>query len=116
MWAVEVGDAPTAGVRLPAAVTTGDRDTYPACQSYARRLRARGTTILAAPSAALLDNGAHGVIVHDGERPGPPRSGRVIVIFGAPAHFVGWKIVDDGHPPAGLLGRVRHFRASSSQG
>jgi hypothetical protein len=116
IWAVDIGDDAGVRVRLPADVATGDRDSYPACRAHARRLRARGTTRVVAPSAALLDNGAHGVIVRDGERPGPARSGRVIVVFGPPASFVGWKVVEDGHPPVDVLGRVRHFRASSNQG
>jgi hypothetical protein len=63
-----------------------------------------------APSTALVPGGAAGHEVVDAlERPSKPRDGRVFVIFGEPAGLVGWKAVDQGSPPAGLIARVRHF-------
>lgn len=62
------------------------------------------------PSAALVPGGAAGREVVDAlERPSKPRDGRVFVIFGEPSGLVGWQVVDQGSPPAGLLERVRHF-------
>ena len=69
-------------------------DRHATCQAEARRLRARGVTRLSAPSAALLAGGAGGQIVEEGPREGPPRDGRVIVIFGAPGPLVGWVVAD----------------------
>ena len=110
LWAVELGDEPARAVTLKPAVVTGGRDTYRACQEHARHLRARGAKRLVAPSAALVPGGAAGREVVDAvERPATPRDGRVIVCFGDPADLVGWKAVEHGAPPAGLLGRVRYF-------
>jgi hypothetical protein len=109
LWAIDIGGAPAPPVTLSRTTATGDFETYAACQAYARRARARGATRLSAPSAALPSGGAAGRQVADGERAGPARDGRVIVIFGSPVALVGWQIVDAGAPPAGLLSRVRHF-------
>jgi hypothetical protein len=38
----------------------------------------------------------------------------VLVVFGNPTGLVGWKAVEHGAPPAGLLDRVRHFEAPGS--
>ena len=73
-------------------------------------MRARGAKRLAAPSAALVPGGAAGREVVDAlEGAAAPRDGRVIVIFGDSAGLVGWKAVEHGAPPAGLLERVRQF-------
>ena len=110
LWAVELGDEPAKAVTLKPAVSTGGRDTYWACQAHARRLRARGARRLVAPSAALVAGGATGREVVDAfERPAKPRDGRVIVIFAESTGIVGWKAVEHGAPPAGLIARVRHF-------
>lgn len=111
LWAVELDDhEPAQSVTLKPAVMTGGRDSYWACQEHARKLRARGAKRLVAPSAALVSGGAAGREVVDAlERQAEPRDGRVFVIFGDPAGLVGWKAVEHGAPPAGLLPRVRHF-------
>ena len=110
LWAVELGEQPARAVTLKPAVVTGGRDTYCACQAHARRWRARGARRLVAASAALVPGGAAGREVVDAlERPAGPRDGRVVVIFGEPTNLVGWKAVEHGAPPAGLLSRVRHF-------
>ena len=110
LWAIEIGDDPLKTVSLRTSMLTGGRDTYWACQAHARRLRARGTRRLVAPSAALLPGGATGREVSEGrERPARRRDGRVVVVFGDAAGIVGWKAVDRGAPPAELLSRVRHF-------
>ena len=112
LWAVELGDDPVTAVALKPAVATGGRDSYWACQERARQLRARGAKRLIAPSAALLPGGAAGREVVDAvERTTAPRDGRIIVIFGDSAGLVGWKAVEHGAPPAGLLERVRHFES-----
>ncbi len=110
LWVVELGDEPAKAVTLKPAVLTGGRDTYWACQAHARRLRARGARRLVAPSAALMPGGAAGREVVDAlERTARPRDGRVVVIFGEPAGIVGWKAVEHGAPPAGLLERVNRI-------
>jgi hypothetical protein len=43
------------------------------------------------------------------ERAASPRDGRVFVVFGEPAGLVGWKVVDQGSPPAGLIERVNQI-------
>jgi hypothetical protein len=110
LWAVDVGDGPFKKASLPVSALTGGRDSYRACQDHARRLRARGTTRLVAPSAALVPGGAAGREIADGaECDATPRDGRVLVLFGASANLVGWKVVEQGAPPADVLPRVRHF-------
>ncbi len=110
LWAVELDDAPATAVSLPSKVLTGGRDTYPACQTLARRLRTRGARRLVAPSAALGPGGATGIeVVAAVERAATPRDGRVLVIFGESDGIVGWKAVASGAPPTGVLARVRHF-------
>jgi hypothetical protein len=113
LWAIEIGGEPLTSVLLPPAVMTGGGETYRSCQDRARRLRRRGVRRVVAPSAALVSGGAAGREVAAGvERAARPRNGRVIVIFGAPDRFVGWKTVDRGAPPADILPRVRHFGRS----
>ena len=110
LWAVELGDEPAETATLKPAVMTGGRDSYWACQEHARKLRGRGAKRLVAPSAALAPGGAAGRHVVDAlERQAQPRDGRVIAIFGDPARLIGWKAVEHGAPPAGLLSRVRHL-------
>jgi len=110
LWAVELGDDRARAVTLKPAILLGGRDTYWACQAHARRLRARGAQRVVAPSAALVPGGAAGRVVVDAlERQAPPRDGRVIVVFGEPEGLVGWKAVEHGAPPVGLISRVRHF-------
>lgn len=110
MWAVEIGNGPLKAVSLNTTTLTGGPDTYWACQSHARRLRARGARRIVAPSAALIPGGAAGrEIVGGSERGARRRDGRVIVVFGDPDGTVGWKAVEAGAPPADVLPRVRHF-------
>lgn len=111
MWAVDIGDSAGTHVSLPPDALTGDRDSYPRCQSEARRLRDKGARRIAAPSAALKRGAAAGRIVHDGVHPAAPKDGTVIVIYGPPAGLVGWIAADQARPPAELLERVRHFRS-----
>jgi RES domain len=109
MWAIEIPDEPGVPVRLAHAVLTGGPATYARCQAAAARLRAAGARRLIAPSAALLDGGAAGTIVHDGPQRGAPRDGVVIVLFGAPDGLLGWTAGDAARPLEDLLPRVRYF-------
>ena len=110
LWAVELGVESATPVTLMPAVTTGGRDTYGACQEHARKLRGRGAKRLVAPSAALVPGGAAGRVVVDAlKRQAESSDGQVIVIFGDPARLIGWKAVEHGAPPVGLLSRMRHF-------
>ena len=109
LWAIEVGDPPPARPALATDTLTGGRSTWAACQEEAARLRGAGEAGLTAPSAALAPGGAHGFRVEGGERPGPPRDGVTIVLFGSRPDLVGWRAAADGRPDAELLRRVRHF-------
>ena len=109
MWAVDVGDLPTARPRLPRATMTGGPRSYVACRREASRLRERGERGFTAPSAALVRGGAHGWRVAGGLHPGPRRDGVVIVLLGARPDVVGWEAVYEGRPSDELLSRVRHL-------
>lgn len=107
LWAVDLGDPDLARPRLPRATLTGGPTTYEACRREARRLRHRGAGGLLAPSAALREGGAHGWRVDRGLRPGRPRDGRTIVLFGRRPDLVGWPAAGEGRPDPTLLERVR---------
>jgi hypothetical protein len=109
VWAVELGRPPREEPELGIRTLTGGLRSYRACQGEARRLRARGTKGLVAPSAALMPGAAHGWRVEGGLRRGAPRDGKVIALFGPRPDLVGWEAVHEGRPSARLLGRVRHF-------
>lgn len=109
VWAVELPDEPADEPQLPDSILVGGAATHPECQAEARRLRALGAKRLVAPSAALLSGGAGGHRVEGGMRPGTPRDGRVIVLFGRRADLVGWAAASEGRPRDDLLPHVRHF-------
>lgn len=109
LWAVEIADEPSATPTLPDAALVGGAESYGVCRKEARRLRAGGATRIDAPSAALVRGGARGHRVDGGLRPGPPRDGRTIVLFGRRPSLVGWRAVDAGRPAEELLTRVRHI-------
>jgi RES domain len=110
IWAVEVPELPRARPRLPKAALTGGLGTWPACQAEARRLRRRGTTGIATPSAALLPRTSSGFRTSGGMRAGPVRHERAFVLFGARPDLVAWCACAEGRPRADLLARVRHLR------
>ena len=92
MWAVEIGEAPTAGVTVADSML-GPPDTYSGCQDEARRLREDARVDrLAAPSAAL--------------------PGATVIVAYAPQEFVAWVAGDAARPAPELLARVRHYRSS----
>jgi hypothetical protein len=110
VWAIELPDPPRATPRLPKAALTGGLDSYPACQAEARRIRSAGAPGLIAPSAALPARTPSGFRTDGGLRPGPARSERVFVVFGAQRTLVGWSACAEGRPRADLLPRVRPLR------
>lgn len=112
LWVVDIGDAPSTRVELPADTLTGGPDTYAACQNEARRLRERGVARLSAPSAALKSGGARAFSVRDGVRVASSQDGNVVVVFGAPSGLVGWTAADAARPTVDLLDRVRHYASS----
>ena len=109
LWAVDLGDEPPERPALPREVATGALATYGSCQSEARRLRAQGTTAITAPSAALLPGAARGWRVDGGLRPGPPRDGKVFVLYGSRPNLTGWAATVAGRPGSELLPYVRHL-------
>ena len=108
MWAVDIGEAPTAGPGGPDEILCGNPETWPACQELAQQFRG-GTDGITAPSAALEPGGATGWRVDGGLQPGPIRDGKVFVLFGLRPDLVGWAATIDGRPGEEMLGRVRHF-------
>jgi hypothetical protein len=115
LWAVEIGEDQGVPVGLPRAAVTGGPETWRACQRHARTRRAAGVRRLRAPSAALRAGAAHGWRVDGGERPAAPRDAMVIVIFGPAPDLTGWRCVEHGSPPPGLLPHVRHYRRPASR-
>jgi len=111
MWAVEIGDAAAHAVDLPTAVLTGGPETYARCQRYAADARRAGVTRLVARSAALVEGGATGRRIGRAGGDDVERNGRVMVIFGSPADFVGWIAGTDARPSADLLPRVHHYKS-----
>ena len=109
LWAVDIGDAPAASVRLSDAVLAGGPETYGRCQREADRLRASGARRIVARSAALRPGGAGGFVVDDGVHAAASRDGNVVVVFGPPAGLIGWIAGDVARPAADLLDRVRHY-------
>src|SRR6185369_1187615 len=80
LWAVDIGDAPAAPVRLSDAVLAGGPETYGRCQREADRLRASGARRIVARSAALRPGGAGGFVVDDGVHAAASRDGNVVVV------------------------------------
>lgn len=109
LWAVEIGDEPSARPELPADTLVGGPTTWPDCQCEASHLRNQGEAGITAPSAALHPGSAHGWRVAGGLRPGPARDGKVFALFGPRPDLVGWAAAASGHPSASLLAQVRHY-------
>ena len=107
LWAVDVGDPALAAPDLPREVLTGGRASCSACRTEASRLRRMGARGLEAPTAALGSGGARGWRVDGGLQPGPPRDGRVFVLFGRRPELVGWRATVAGRPGEDLLAVVR---------
>jgi hypothetical protein len=111
LWAVEVADdEPAVAPRLTRDVLRGGLASYSDCQSEARKLRDRGATALAAPSAALVDGGARGEHVRAGLTKAGDRDGRVLVLFGERPDVRGWLCAGGGRPGERLLPLVRPLR------
>lgn len=107
LWVVELGDEQLPASRLPGATLLGSPTTYPVCRAEARRLRRAGRLGLTAPAAALKPGAAAGWRVRGGLRPGEPRDGKTIVLFGERPDLLGWKACDTGRPGEELLAMVR---------
>ena len=108
LWAVDIGDEPSLQPDLPLETLTGGRESWPACQRWARERQGAGKGITV-PSAALRTGGAHGWRVDGGLRPGPVRDSKVFVLFGPRPNLVGWAATVAGRPGEGLLAAMRQF-------
>ena len=108
LWAIDIGVEPPLQPDLPPETLTGGRESWPACQRWARERRGAVEGI-SAPSAALRPNGAHGWRVDGGLRPGPDRDGQVFALFGPRPDLIGWAATVTGRPDEKLLTAVRHF-------
>lgn len=108
LWAVEIPDNRPGASDLPLRIATGGRNSYNACQKYARSLRDAGQTRIHERSAALVTGGARGQRVKLGLTDGPPRDGVVIVLFEYLPNCTGWR-VSNGPPPPQILAITRHF-------
>ena len=108
LWAVEIGQPPTLEPDLPREDLTGGRESWPACRQFAQQSR-RQVGGIAAPSAALVPDGARGWRVDSGFKRGPARNGVVFALFGARPDLVGWAAAMEGRPSEKLLASVRHF-------
>jgi hypothetical protein len=110
LWAIQApDDLPAEAPRLSPQALTGGIETYEGCREEARRLRAKGASVLRAPSAALLPGEARGWRVEGGLRPGAARDGIVFAVFGPRPDLVGWTATFAGRPRADLLPRVRQL-------
>lgn len=112
LWTVELptGEEPSTKPTLRATALEGGTDTYPACQTEARRIRELGSPGLVATSAALLPGAADGWRVEGGQLiSGPPRDGKVVVLFGARPDLVGWCSCFRGRPDPRIVPNVRHL-------
>lgn len=108
LWSVEIPDDNPPISSLPLHVATGDKSSYPACQSYARSLRNAGQKRIHERSAALVPGGARGMRVNRGLIDGRPREGIIIVLFDYLPDCTGW-LVTTGPPPPHLLAITKHF-------
>lgn len=108
LWGVEITDDVPATSALPLAIATGDRNSYPACQNYARSLRNKGQNRIDERSAALVPGGARGQRVDKGLQEGPARDGTIIVIFDYLPENTGW-CISTGSPPAHVLAITKQF-------
>ena len=112
LWAVEIPpeEDPDARSAMPAALLESGTETYPACQTEARRLRDLGASGLMATSAALLPGTAGGWHVQGASlQEGPPRTGVVVVLFGRRPDLLGWCACFRGRPDPRILPKVRHL-------
>jgi hypothetical protein len=109
LWAVDLGEPPSATPDLELDTLIGNQTTYHECQEEADAIRARGEAGFVAPSAALLSGAAHGWRVAGGLQEGAPRDGSVIVLFGDRPDLFGWRAAAIGRPDSNVLARVRHF-------
>lgn len=110
IWSIELLRPPRVRPRLNRPTLTGGRSTYDACQREARRMRARGSRGLVAPSAALQPTSSSGFRTDRGLKAGPRRAERVFVLFGLRPDLVGWAACHEGRPRGDLLPRVRPLR------
>ena len=112
LWAIDLPPEkwPPVAPSLPSAVLQGDLDSYDDCRAEARRLRTQVGDGFITPSAALLPGAASGWRVEGGGlKPGAPRDGTVVVLFGARPDLTGWLACSRGRPHARLLLNVRYL-------
>ena len=84
MWAVRIDDSSFSSPQLPDATLRGGIEAY-----------------------TLYEGAARGWRVEHGLQPGHDADGQVYILFGPRTEAVGWCVVSQGRPPAGLLALVR---------
>lgn len=109
LWMVKLEEDVTGRPDLPLEALRGGLESHARCRREATRLRRRGHTALQAPSAALEPGGSRGWRVDGGLVPAAESPAVVFAVFGRRPDLVGWRIVDEGRPPAEVLDHVRHF-------
>lgn len=90
----------------------GGRESYPDCQTEARRLREEaGAPSLVAPSAALLPGHARAYLVVEGHHQPVDVDSEVVVLYGPPDELqvAGWLCSIGGRPDHDLPTRVRYL-------
>ena len=107
MWAVRIDDSSFSSPQLPDATLRGGIEAYTSCQDEAAKLRNDGAAAARTRSAALYEGAARGWRVEHGLQPGHDADGQVYILFGPRTEAVGWCVVSQGRPPAGLLALVR---------
>lgn len=108
LWAIEIGDVEMLEPKLSKGALGSSPDGYDVCRAEARRLRAKGTKRIVAPSAALAPGEAAGFHVGSaGMLRAAFRVGRVIVHFGVLPEAEGWCAADAARPDVELLDHVR---------
>ena len=108
LWAVDIGDAPSLQPDLSLKTLTGGRESWPACQRWARERRGVAASI--ATPRPLCARAARTVGVSTaGSAPAPSATAGSSRCSGPRSDLVGWAATVGGCPGEELLASVRQF-------